>query len=224
MQTRKLKNNLVNLSILLGVIFFVGCNAQGEFYDKKFLEGLAENQRLNWCSIDTEGVDDPVSVCESSIGCQAMLDINMNYLDCIPVLSPAPATDDTGTGDDTTSGGDGTGDDGSGTDSGSGDTTSGGDDSADGSADDEDERDIYEDSENPGQEYLHICNTRLLETQEDEFDEEGNLVIEEKILICHYPNNDAGKAHTLCVGRPGWENGHSKHELDHEGACNELDF
>lgn len=222
METRKLKTRMVNFSIFLGVIFFVGCNTQGEFYDKKFLEGLAEKNRLNWCSIDTTGVDDPVSVCESSVGCQAMLDINMNYLECIPVLSPLPKTDDGGSTDDTTSGGGDTGGDGS--NSGSDDTTSGGDDSGDSAGDDEDERNIYEDAVNPGQEYQYLCQRICLENEDDEFDDEGNLVVEEKILVCHFPAGNVGKAHTICVGRPGWENGHSKHELDHEGACNDQDF
>lgn len=150
-----------------------------------------------------------------------MLDLNMNYLECIPVLSPNPDDGSSDGGDDTSSGGDDTGTDG-GSDDG---TTGGGDDSIDdGSDDNKEERDIYEDSENPGQEYQYLCEQILLETTEDEFDEEGNLIVEEKVLVCHYPNNDAGKAHTICIGRPGWENGHSNHEKDHLGACNELDF
>jgi hypothetical protein len=127
-----------------------------------------------------------------------------------------------GGSDDTTSGGGDTGGDGN--DSGSDDTTSGGDDSGDDVSDDEDERNIYEDAVNPGQEYQYLCERILLENQEDEFDDEGNLIVEEKILVCHVPSGNPGNAHTICVGRPGWENGHSKHELDHEGACNDQDF
>lgn len=196
MKTRNMEM-MTNTILLLFAAFIAGCNAQGEFYDKVFLKGAGE--RFNYCSIDTEGVDDPVSLCESSSSCQAMYDLNLNYLECIPVLTPNPAdsTDD-------------------------GDTSSGGD-SGENDPVGEEEDETLEDSQNPGQEFLYLCEN-LMEGQEAELDENGSPIEEDNVLVCHFPNDDPSKAHTLCVGRPGWENGHSSHLLDHMGSCNELDF
>ncbi|HAZ13409.1 MAG: hypothetical protein A2X86_14705 [Bdellovibrionales bacterium GWA2_49_15] len=117
------------LSLFL-VIIVTGCTPEEGFYEKEFLEAIVKANRTNYCEVDTSKNTDPAATCEAQSGCQVLHDADLNYLSCVPVLSPT--TDSVGNGE------------GSG---GSGGTTDSG-------VVLEDE---FEDEENPGQEFSYIC-------------------------------------------------------------------